>query len=230
MQIKNVRLTYKTVKISPAPHILYQLDKLIFYRETFCVWNHTIYREVKKKGGGADLSKLILCCCSCKSCYPNREDLHQVRSDVTWATTLQRASIRSWNVTCNGCDWDSSFPPFPLSFSARHRPEDGEIHPEICRLFIQLQCCLEMFVTEMLKSMCLLGVLQLHRKSTVTERIHSFFQWFRVLFGVLFWFIEKYKVHQWDAVSAVYLDSKGTPQISAWRYSSDVSLKYISLT
>ncbi|XP_029565354.1 regulator of G-protein signaling 7-binding protein B [Salmo trutta] len=43
-------------------------------------------------------------------------------------------------------------------------PEDGEIHPEICRLFIQLQCCLEMFITEMLKSMCLLGVLQLHRK------------------------------------------------------------------
>ncbi|XP_012732955.1 regulator of G-protein signaling 7-binding protein B isoform X1 [Fundulus heteroclitus] len=44
-------------------------------------------------------------------------------------------------------------------------PEDGEIHPEICRLFIQLQCCLEMFITEMLKSMCLLGVLQLHRKT-----------------------------------------------------------------
>ncbi|XP_060790845.1 complement component C6 [Neoarius graeffei] len=43
-------------------------------------------------------------------------------------------------------------------------PEDGEIHPEICRLFIQLQCCLEMYITEMLKSMCLLGVLQLHRK------------------------------------------------------------------
>ncbi|XP_075935886.1 regulator of G-protein signaling 7-binding protein B-like [Anarhichas minor] len=44
--------------------------------------------------------------------------------------------------------------------------EDGEIHPEICRLFIQLQCCLEMFITEMLKSMCLLGVLQLHRKNS----------------------------------------------------------------
>ncbi|XP_014913980.1 regulator of G-protein signaling 7-binding protein B-like isoform X3 [Poecilia latipinna] len=44
-------------------------------------------------------------------------------------------------------------------------PEDGQIHPEICRLFIQLQCCLEMFITEMLKSMCLLGVLQLHRKA-----------------------------------------------------------------
>ncbi|KAM4634762.1 regulator of G-protein signaling 7-binding protein B-like [Polymixia lowei] len=43
-------------------------------------------------------------------------------------------------------------------------PVDGEIQPEICRLFIQLQCCLEMFITEMLKSMCLLGVLQLHRK------------------------------------------------------------------
>ncbi|KAA0720005.1 B R7 family-binding protein [Triplophysa tibetana] len=42
--------------------------------------------------------------------------------------------------------------------------EDGEIHPEICRLFIQLQCCLEMYITEMLKSLCLLGVLQLHRK------------------------------------------------------------------
>ncbi|XP_073668734.1 regulator of G-protein signaling 7-binding protein B [Paramisgurnus dabryanus] len=47
-------------------------------------------------------------------------------------------------------------------------PEDGEIHPEICRLFIQLQCCLEMYVTEMLKSMCLLGVLQLHRKGNDT--------------------------------------------------------------
>ncbi|XP_068430290.1 complement component C6 [Clinocottus analis] len=46
--------------------------------------------------------------------------------------------------------------------------EDGEIHPEICRLFIQLQCCLEMFITEMLKSMCLLGVLQLHRKTELS--------------------------------------------------------------
>lgn len=54
---------------------------------------------------------------------------------------------------------------FPL-LPPRCSPEDGEIHPEICRLFIQLQCCLEMFITEMLKSMCLLGVLQLHRKST----------------------------------------------------------------
>ncbi|XP_077565178.1 regulator of G-protein signaling 7-binding protein A-like [Stigmatopora nigra] len=43
-------------------------------------------------------------------------------------------------------------------------PEDGEIHPEICRLFIQLQCCLEMYITEMLKSCCLLSSLQLHRK------------------------------------------------------------------
>ncbi|XP_041044411.1 regulator of G-protein signaling 7-binding protein A isoform X3 [Carcharodon carcharias] len=42
--------------------------------------------------------------------------------------------------------------------------EDGEIHPEICRLYIQLQCCLEMYTTEMLKSVCLLGSLQLHRK------------------------------------------------------------------
>ncbi|XP_044000318.1 regulator of G-protein signaling 7-binding protein B-like isoform X2 [Gambusia affinis] len=48
-------------------------------------------------------------------------------------------------------------------------PEDGQIHPEICRLFIQLQCCLEMFITEMLKSMCLLGVLQLHRRGTESE-------------------------------------------------------------
>lgn len=43
-------------------------------------------------------------------------------------------------------------------------PEDGEIQPEICRLFIQLQCCLEMYITEMIKSLCLLGVLQIHRK------------------------------------------------------------------
>uniref|UniRef100_A0A8C5N076 Regulator of G protein signaling 7 binding protein n=1 Tax=Leptobrachium leishanense TaxID=445787 RepID=A0A8C5N076_9ANUR len=42
--------------------------------------------------------------------------------------------------------------------------EDGEIHPEICRLYIQLQCCLEMYTTEMLKSMCLLGSLQQQRK------------------------------------------------------------------
>ncbi|XP_062984085.1 regulator of G-protein signaling 7-binding protein isoform X2 [Elgaria multicarinata webbii] len=48
-------------------------------------------------------------------------------------------------------------------------PEDGEIHPEICRLYIQLQCCLEMYTTEMLKSMCLLGSLQLHRKGTETS-------------------------------------------------------------
>ncbi|XP_038164058.1 regulator of G-protein signaling 7-binding protein A isoform X1 [Cyprinodon tularosa] len=50
------------------------------------------------------------------------------------------------------------------SLSLLSGPEDGEIHPEICRLFIQLQCCLEMYITEMLKSVCLLGSLQLHRK------------------------------------------------------------------
>ncbi|KAM9591453.1 regulator of G-protein signaling 7-binding protein-like [Morphnus guianensis] len=43
-------------------------------------------------------------------------------------------------------------------------PEDGEIHPEICRLYIQLQCCLEMYTTEMLKSIYLLGSLQFHQK------------------------------------------------------------------
>ncbi|XP_075595219.1 regulator of G-protein signaling 7-binding protein-like [Balearica regulorum gibbericeps] len=43
-------------------------------------------------------------------------------------------------------------------------PEDDEIHPEICRLYIQLQCCLEMYTTEMLKSICLLGSLQFLRK------------------------------------------------------------------
>ncbi|XP_067911496.1 regulator of G-protein signaling 7-binding protein A [Heterodontus francisci] len=48
--------------------------------------------------------------------------------------------------------------------SAISGAEDGEIHPEICRLYIQLQCCLEMYTTEMLKSICLLGSLQLHRK------------------------------------------------------------------
>ncbi|XP_007247234.2 regulator of G-protein signaling 7-binding protein A [Astyanax mexicanus] len=48
--------------------------------------------------------------------------------------------------------------------SAISGPEDGEIHPEICRLFIQLQCCLEMYLTEMLKSVCLLESLQLHRR------------------------------------------------------------------
>ncbi|XP_053557301.1 regulator of G-protein signaling 7-binding protein [Bombina bombina] len=48
--------------------------------------------------------------------------------------------------------------------SAISGPEDGEIHPEICRLYIQLQCCLEMYTTEMLKSMCLLGSLQHQRK------------------------------------------------------------------
>ncbi|XP_063151676.1 regulator of G-protein signaling 7-binding protein [Candoia aspera] len=52
--------------------------------------------------------------------------------------------------------------------SAISGPEDGEIHPEICRLYIQLQCCLEMYTTEMLKSICLLGSLQLHRKGMET--------------------------------------------------------------
>ncbi|XP_076859383.1 regulator of G-protein signaling 7-binding protein A isoform X2 [Brachyhypopomus gauderio] len=60
--------------------------------------------------------------------------------------------------------------------SAISGPEDGEIHPEICRLFIQLQCCLEMFLTEMLKSVCLLGSLQLHRRgmnSSASSRMES---------------------------------------------------------
>lgn len=50
-------------------------------------------------------------------------------------------------------------------------PEDGEIHPEICRLYIQLQCCLEMYTTEMLKSICLLGSLQFHRKGI---KLHNY--------------------------------------------------------
>ncbi|XP_036385078.1 regulator of G-protein signaling 7-binding protein B-like isoform X1 [Megalops cyprinoides] len=52
------------------------------------------------------------------------------------------------------------------NLSLIYGPEDGEIHPEICRLFIQLQYCLEMFITEMLKSVCLLGSLELHRKGS----------------------------------------------------------------
>ncbi|XP_023658673.1 regulator of G-protein signaling 7-binding protein A isoform X1 [Paramormyrops kingsleyae] len=55
------------------------------------------------------------------------------------------------------------------NLSAIPGPEDGEIHPEICRLFIQLQCCLEMYITEMLKSVCLLGSLQIHRKGKETH-------------------------------------------------------------
>lgn len=51
-----------------------------------------------------------------------------------------------------------------------YSPEDGEIHPEICRLYIQLQCCLEMYTTEMLKSICLLGSLQFHRKGTELQK------------------------------------------------------------
>ncbi|XP_048876204.1 regulator of G-protein signaling 7-binding protein B-like isoform X2 [Brienomyrus brachyistius] len=43
-------------------------------------------------------------------------------------------------------------------------PEDGEIPLDICRLFIQLQCCLEMFITEMLKAACLLSSLQMYRR------------------------------------------------------------------
>nr|XP_023682162.1 regulator of G-protein signaling 7-binding protein A-like isoform X2 [Paramormyrops kingsleyae] len=43
-------------------------------------------------------------------------------------------------------------------------PEDGGIPLDICRLFIQLQCCLEMFITEMLKAACLLSSLQLYRR------------------------------------------------------------------
>uniref|UniRef100_A0A3B4UG96 Regulator of G protein signaling 7 binding protein a n=1 Tax=Seriola dumerili TaxID=41447 RepID=A0A3B4UG96_SERDU len=58
------------------------------------------------------------------------------------------------------------------SLSLISGPEDGEIHPEICRLFIQLQCCLEMYITEMLKSVCLLGSLQLHRKGYYMKTPH----------------------------------------------------------
>ncbi|XP_035392064.1 importin-11 isoform X2 [Electrophorus electricus] len=60
--------------------------------------------------------------------------------------------------------------------SAISGPEDGEIHPEICRLFVQLQCCLEMYLTEMLKSGCLLGSLQLHRRgkdATASSKMES---------------------------------------------------------
>ncbi|KAL2079545.1 hypothetical protein ACEWY4_025289 [Coilia grayii] len=60
--------------------------------------------------------------------------------------------------------------------SAISCPEDGEIQPEICRLFIQLQCCLEMYIAEILKSVCLLGSMQTHRKgkmSSVLQRMDS---------------------------------------------------------
>lgn len=61
--------------------------------------------------------------------------------------------------------------------SAISCPEEGEIKPEICRLFIQLQCCLEMYITEILKSVCLLGSLQIHKKadqsSSLLQRLDS---------------------------------------------------------
>uniref|UniRef100_A0A0H2UHK8 Regulator of G-protein-signaling 7-binding protein n=1 Tax=Rattus norvegicus TaxID=10116 RepID=A0A0H2UHK8_RAT len=65
---------------------------------------------------------------------------------------------------CQGKGGESCYSEAHLSLSLCCSPEDGEIHPEICRLYIQLQCCLEMYTTEMLKSICLLGSLQFHRK------------------------------------------------------------------
>ncbi|XP_028844884.1 regulator of G-protein signaling 7-binding protein A isoform X2 [Denticeps clupeoides] len=77
------------------------------------------------------------------------------------------------------------------SLSVISGPEDGEIQPEICRLFIQLQCCLEMYITEMLKAVCLLGCLQLHRRGDEKEDGPK-----------------RYKTCSWEGVFCICLDGQ----------------------
>ncbi|KAM9331520.1 regulator of G-protein signaling 7-binding protein [Gastrophryne carolinensis] len=79
--------------------------------------------------------------------------------DVSVSCPSLRAEMQKTRT--NGCEMALQA---HQKLSAISRAEDGEIHPEICRLYIQLQCCLEMYTTEMLKSMCLLGSLQHQRK------------------------------------------------------------------
>ncbi|CAM9402290.1 regulator of G-protein signaling 7-binding protein isoform X2 [Lethenteron reissneri] len=50
------------------------------------------------------------------------------------------------------------------SMAALNRPEEGEIQYDIYRLYIQFHGCLEMYISEMLKSICLMESFQLQGK------------------------------------------------------------------
>ncbi|XP_059581123.1 regulator of G-protein signaling 7-binding protein isoform X2 [Alligator mississippiensis] len=95
------------------------------------------------------------------NCPSLRAEMHKTRTkgcEMAYHAHQKLSAISGTGSSLHGCS--SSW----LLLLSSNSPEDGEIHPEICRLYIQLQCCLEMYTTEMLKSVCLLGSLQFHRK------------------------------------------------------------------
>uniref|UniRef100_A0A8D0ADV3 Complement component 6, duplicate 2 n=1 Tax=Sander lucioperca TaxID=283035 RepID=A0A8D0ADV3_SANLU len=116
--------------------------------------------------------KMIFCICSLQTVQEFNTLVALYREQVISVGEISAdcPSLRAqmYNTRSKGCSMARAA-HHDLTLVSVSGLEDGEIHPEICRLFIQLQCCLEMFITEMLKSMCLLGVLQLHRKRTDSE-------------------------------------------------------------
>ncbi|NXM94818.1 R7BP protein, partial [Sylvia borin] len=124
-------------------------------------------RDSERRGSGSDSAYQI---------QRTLDDCKMLVQEFNTQVALYRElviSIGDVSVTCpslhaelhktrtRGCEMASQA---HQKLAAISGPEDGEIHPEICRLYIQLQCCLEMYTTEMLKSICLLGSLQFHRK------------------------------------------------------------------
>ncbi|KAM4879592.1 regulator of G-protein signaling 7-binding protein isoform 1-T1 [Sylvia borin] len=124
-------------------------------------------RDSERRGSGSDSAYQI---------QRTLDDCKMLVQEFNTQVALYRElviSIGDVSVTCpslhaelhktrtRGCEMASQA---HQKLAAISGPEDGEIHPEICRLYIQLQCCLEMYTTEMLKSVCLLGSLQFHRK------------------------------------------------------------------
>ncbi|KAM4752484.1 regulator of G-protein signaling 7-binding protein isoform 3-T3 [Cyanocitta cristata] len=99
------------------------------------------------------------------TCPSLHAGLHKTRTqgcEMAYQAHQKLAAISGWHIHSPfQCTAET---PRLHMLGKPNSPEDGEIHPEICRLYIQLQCCLEMYTTEMLKSICLLGSLQFHRK------------------------------------------------------------------
>uniref|UniRef100_UPI00398E9834 regulator of G-protein signaling 7-binding protein A isoform X2 n=1 Tax=Pristiophorus japonicus TaxID=55135 RepID=UPI00398E9834 len=124
------------------------------------------YREAERRGSSQSAAKPFRALEECKMLvqdFNTQVALYRELVISIGDASVDCPSLRAemQKTRTKGCEMAQSA---HQKLSAISGAEDGEIHPEICRLYIQLQCCLEMYTTEMLKSICLLGSLQLHRK------------------------------------------------------------------
>ncbi|XP_051899391.1 regulator of G-protein signaling 7-binding protein A isoform X3 [Pristis pectinata] len=128
------------------------------------------YREAERRGSSESGAKSFRALDECRMMvqdFNTQVALYRELVISIGDASVDCPSLRSemQKTRTKGCEMAQSA---HQKLSAISGAEDGEIHPEICRLYIQLQCCLEMYTTEMLKSVCLLGSLQLHWKEKDT--------------------------------------------------------------